>query len=91
MRRFAPCYYFFYVHAHITYHCFEYTKIQNCLRGAVELCKRPRLKARIDWFAFKGQHTEDAFMYSAERLLPDESLKSFNAESKLAECQRALD
>jgi hypothetical protein len=60
------------------------------LRGAVELCKRPRLKARIDWFAFQGQHTESAFMYPAERLLADKSLKSFNSESKLAECQRAL-
>jgi hypothetical protein len=35
----------------------------------VELCKRPRLETRIDWLAFKGQHTEDAFMYPAERLL----------------------
>jgi hypothetical protein len=60
------------------------------LRGLVEPCKRPRLEARIDWFAFKGQHTEDAFMYPAERLLSDKSLKSFNSESKLAECQRAL-
>jgi len=60
------------------------------LGGVVELCKRPPLEARIDWFAFKGQHTEDAFMYPAETFLSDKSLKSFNSESKLAECQRAL-
>src|ERR1700693_2378742 len=60
------------------------------LRGLVELCKRPRLEARIDWFNFKGEHTEDAFMYPAERLLSNKSLKSFDSESKLAECQRAL-
>jgi len=59
-------------------------------RGAVELCKRQRLEARIDWLAFKGQHTEDAFMYPAERLLSDKSFESFNAKSKLAERQRAF-
>jgi hypothetical protein len=56
----------------------------------VELCKRPRLEARIDWLTFEGQHAEDAFMYSAERLLSDKSFKGFNPKSKLAECQRAL-
>ena len=59
-------------------------------RVAVELCKRPRLEARIDRLAFESQHTEDAFMYPAERLLSDKSFKSFNAKSKLAECQRAF-
>jgi len=54
------------------------------------LCKRPGLEAGIDWLAFEGQHTEDAFMYPAEGLLADKSFKGFNTKSKLAECQRAL-
>jgi len=48
----------------------------------VELCKRPRLEARIDWLAFEGQHTEDAFMYRRRRLLSDKSFKSFNAKKQ---------
>ena len=55
-----------------------------------KLCKRYRLEAGIDRLAFEGQHTEDAFVDPAEGLLADKSLKSFNSESKLAECQRAL-
>ena len=44
--------------------------------GVVELCKRPRLEARIDWLAFEGQHTEDAFMYPAEWLLTDKRARA---------------
>jgi hypothetical protein len=36
------------------------------------------LKPRIDRLALKGEHSEDAFMYAAERLLADESFKTFN-------------
>jgi hypothetical protein len=36
------------------------------------------LKPRIDRLALKGEHSEDAFMYPAERLLADESFKTFN-------------
>jgi hypothetical protein len=37
------------------------------------------LKPRVDRLALKGKHSENAFMYPAERLFADESLKTFNA------------
>jgi len=36
------------------------------------------LKSRIYRLALKGERSEDAFMYPAERLLADESFKTFN-------------
>src|SRR5260221_2956074 len=47
-------------------------------------------EARINRFAFQGQHAKDGFMHAPQRLLPNELLERFDAESELAECQRTF-
>jgi hypothetical protein len=48
------------------------------------------LQAGIDGFALKGEDTEDALVYAAERFLSDETLQCRNAQSKLAKREGAL-
>ena len=48
------------------------------------------LQPRIDWLAFQGKDTEDAFMDPPERFLANESLQPLDSQGKLAQSERAL-
>jgi hypothetical protein len=48
------------------------------------------LKARIDWFALKGQDSENTFVNAPERFLLDEAFESFDAQRELSQSQRSL-
>ena len=37
-----------------------------------------KLQTRIDWLAFKGEDTEDAFVDAPKRFLADESFQGFD-------------
>jgi hypothetical protein len=48
------------------------------------------LESRIDGLAFQGEHTEDALVNTAQRLISDKTLQGFNAKREFALSQRTL-
>jgi hypothetical protein len=49
-----------------------------------------RLETRIDWFCFKGENTEDAFVNAAKRFATNEAFERLNAESEFAKREGAF-
>ena len=49
------------------------------------------LQPRIDWLAFQGKHTEDAFVNAAKGLTADKPLQCLNAQGELSHGQRPLE
>jgi hypothetical protein len=48
------------------------------------------LQARVDWFAFQSEDTEDAFMHPEERLAGHEPLEGLDTERELTEGEGAF-
>ena len=51
---------------------------------------KPGLESWIDRLALQREYAKDALMRSAQRLLADETLESFNPESKLPAGERSF-